>query len=99
MPDRNSDYNALAGQKVQRIEALAEGVFAIAMTLLVLDLRVPITEMVNTERDVWFQLASIGPKLISYFLSFRSIERYAGGLSSLSCCMLLRPFFVSSTIT
>jgi uncharacterized membrane protein len=34
-------YNQISGQNIQRIEALRDGVFAIALTLLVLDIRVP----------------------------------------------------------
>jgi uncharacterized membrane protein len=35
-----STYNQIAGQRMQRIEALSDGVFAIAMTLLILDIKV-----------------------------------------------------------
>jgi uncharacterized membrane protein len=34
-------YNLVAGQSVGRIAALGDGLFAVAMTLLVLDLKVP----------------------------------------------------------
>jgi hypothetical protein len=35
----NSSYNRIAGQSVERLAALSDGVLAVAMTLLVLDLR------------------------------------------------------------
>ena len=46
-------YNQVAGQSVERLAALSEGVFAIAMTLPVLDLRAPAGELVHTEQDLW----------------------------------------------
>lgn len=73
MSNVDVDYNRFAGQRVQRTEALADGVFAIAMTLLVLDLRVPVSEVIRSEADLWIQLVSAGPKLLSYFLSFMTL--------------------------
>ena len=37
-------YNRFSGQSVERLTALTDGLFAVAMTLLVLDLRVPASE-------------------------------------------------------
>jgi len=34
-------YNEIAGQSVERLAALSDGIFAVAMTLLVHGLRVP----------------------------------------------------------
>jgi hypothetical protein len=41
------DYNKIAGQSVERLAALSDGVFAVAMTLLVLDLKGPATNLVH----------------------------------------------------
>jgi uncharacterized membrane protein len=46
-----------------RIAALSDGVFAIAMTLLVLDLRVPASETVHGEQDLWNALVGLAPRL------------------------------------
>ena len=36
-------YNRFTGQSLEHLTALSDGLFAVAMTLLVLDLRVPVT--------------------------------------------------------
>ena len=56
--------------KLTRIDALTDGVFAIAMTLLILEIRIPVTELIHSEKDLWFQLAGLKHYLLSYFLSF-----------------------------
>lgn len=43
----NISYNRIAGQSVERLAALSDGIFAVAMTLMVLDLRVPAAEAVR----------------------------------------------------
>src|SRR6185437_13199923 len=53
-----------------RIEALTDGIFAIAMTLLVLELRVPeLPRPVNTH-ELMRRLAEEGPVFFSFALSF-----------------------------
>ena len=66
-------YNQLAGRKVQRIEAISDGVFAIALTLLILDIRVPISESIHSETDLFRAFSSLTPKFLSYFLSFMTL--------------------------
>lgn len=66
-------YNQIAGQKVQRIEAISDGVFAIALTLLVLDIKVPVSEAIRTEAELFASLRSLLPKFLTYFLSFMTL--------------------------
>jgi uncharacterized membrane protein len=53
----------------RRIEALTDGVFAIAMTLLVLDLAVPVVNNA-TNQSLWQALIQLGPNMLSFALSF-----------------------------
>lgn len=43
------------------------------MTLLVLDLRIPATEAVHTEVDLWRALLSLSPQLVMYLMSFLTL--------------------------
>jgi uncharacterized membrane protein len=66
-------YNLIAGQSLERLAALSDGVFAIAMTLLVLDLRVPASEAVHSEHDLWLALAALTPRFVAYLMSFLTL--------------------------
>ncbi|HTX34825.1 MAG TPA: TMEM175 family protein, partial [Bryobacteraceae bacterium] len=66
-------YNRIAGQSVERLAALSDGVFAVAMTLLVLDLRSPAAEAIHSERDLWAGMAALAPRLLMYILSFMAL--------------------------
>lgn len=66
-------YNRIAGRSVERIAALSDGVFAVAMTLLVLDLRVPAIEAVHTEAGLWRALVTLSPRLVMYMMTFLTL--------------------------
>jgi len=70
-----SQYNELSGQSIDRLQVLADGVFAVAMTLLVLDLRLPDVEA-NGNRALWDQLLDLGPQLAAYLLSFTMLGTF-----------------------
>lgn len=75
-------YNQIAGQKLGRIEALSDGFFSIAMTLLVLDLKLPVSEALHAEADLLRQLAALGPKLLTYLVSFMTLGIFWMGQSA-----------------
>ncbi len=66
-------YNRIAGQNVERLAALSDGVFAVAMTLLVLDLNAPAAEAIHSERDLLHALAPLAPRLLVYLMSFMTL--------------------------
>ena len=71
-----SNYNQIAGQRTQRIEAISDGVFAIAMTLLILDIKVPIGDAIHSDADLIKAFFGLTPKLLSYLLSFITLGIY-----------------------
>ena len=78
-------YTQFAGQSLERLAALSDGVFAVAATLLVLDLHVPALEIAHaaqplwangalqSEQILWNALAPLLPRLLTYFMSFLTL--------------------------
>jgi uncharacterized membrane protein len=101
-----SQYNQLSGQTVERLQTLADGVFAVAMTLLVLDVRLPEKDAVGN-RELWGQLHDLAPQFAAYLLSFTMLgtfwlaqhtflERCRRSDRTLAWATLIFLFFVST---
>lgn len=54
----------------KRLEALVDGVFAIAMTLLVIEITVPVVSDPGTKSDLAHRLMEMWPRYIGYGISF-----------------------------
>jgi uncharacterized membrane protein len=54
----------------QRMEALSDGLYAIALTLLVLELKLPALHAGATNADLLHALGELAPKIFTWFLSF-----------------------------
>jgi uncharacterized membrane protein len=76
--DMSEPYNRFTGQSLEHLTALSDGLFAVAMTLLVLDLRVPVTTTatVYSERGLWEALLAMGPSFAAYLLSFTMLGTF-----------------------
>jgi len=86
-----------------RVEAFSDGVFAIAITLLVLELRLPPLPARPTDADLLQALLNLEPTLLSYLISFlvigsfwlshhrffRTVERVTPRLLVLNLLLLL----------
>jgi len=66
-------YDRIAGRSVERLAALSDGIFAVAMTLLVLDLHAPVAEAIHSERDLLHAIAALSPRLLMYVMSFLTL--------------------------
>jgi uncharacterized membrane protein len=72
MAPRSSDEDALEEPGTERLLALSDGVVAIALTLLVLQLKVPVANVHNKTNPsvLYHDLAHGSPQLVSYLISF-----------------------------
>jgi uncharacterized membrane protein len=68
-----SENRPVTGLSTNRLEAFSDGVFAVAITLLVLNLQVP---QIDTISELVPKLGALWPKLLSYALSFVLVGIY-----------------------
>ncbi len=54
----------------ERLEFFSDGIFAIAITLLVLEIKVPNAESVHSVHEFWIALSKLWPNLFAVVLSF-----------------------------
>jgi len=72
-------YNRIANQSLDRLAALSDGVFAFAMTLLVLDLRLPVAESIHSEQALLHALTALAPQILMYLMSFLTLGIFWNG--------------------
>jgi uncharacterized membrane protein len=81
----STSYHRFAGSSLDRLAALSDGVFAVALTLLVLDLKAPILHA-RAQRPIWSAggggsehvllhdlLHNVAPHLLPYAMSFLTL--------------------------
>ena len=62
--------------KQQRINGLSDGIFAIVMTLLAMEFKVPLLNGVASDYTLWLGLEKLWPVFISFVLSFALLFTY-----------------------
>jgi uncharacterized membrane protein len=72
-------YNAIQGRSVERLAALSDGIFAVAMTLLVLDIHLPAAEGIHSEAELLRALGGLAPQGIAYVMSFLTLGIFWAG--------------------
>ena len=72
-------YNAVQGRSLERLAALSDGIFAVAMTLLVLDIHLPTAEAIHSEAELCRALAALAPQWIAYGMSFLTLGIFWAG--------------------
>ena len=73
-------YNQIAGRSLDRLGALSDGVFAVAVTLIVLEIHVPVLGVGHpSNRDLWNALLPLWPRFLTYLLSFMTLGIFWNG--------------------
>ena len=72
-------YNKIQGRSMDRLAALSDGIFAVAMTLLVLDLHLPSAAAVHAEGELLQALGALGPQWATYGMSFLTLGIFWAG--------------------
>jgi uncharacterized membrane protein len=62
--------------KATRIDGLADGIFSIVMTLLIIEIRIPEFQERTSNKELWFALTELAPLCLSYVLSFSLLFTY-----------------------
>ena len=76
---KETAYNQIAGHSIERLAAISDGIFAVAMTLLVLDLRNPAHELIHSEQDFLHALLALFPQFDTYLMSFLTLTIFWNG--------------------
>jgi uncharacterized membrane protein len=66
-------YNRIAAQDLGRIAALSDGIFAFAMTVLVVEIHIPDSLGIHSEAELWAGLAALGPRIVAWLLSVMTL--------------------------
>lgn len=72
-PESRPVFNEVAGTSLHRLNGLSDGIFAVAMTLLVLGLAVPAVNAATTEGDLLRELRALLPAIVTYVMSFLTL--------------------------
>ncbi len=71
MPPPN--YNAISGAELGRVSALSDGIFAIAMTLLVLEIHAPDSADIHSEAELTAALLRLAPNAATWLMSLMTL--------------------------
>ena len=69
-PARHAAPQASEANETARVEAFSDGVFAIAITLLIIEVRVPSDQAVEAAGGLWRALVLLWPSYLAYAISF-----------------------------
>ncbi len=73
---RSTGWHERGTDEFSRVLAFSDGLFAIAMTLLVVGISLPVLRVAGDEAEMVRALNDLGPQILSFVISFAVIGRY-----------------------
>lgn len=70
---RSAPHGESAHRDTDRLETFSDGVFAIAITLLILEIRIPTVDEAANRNGLWRELIDLWPSYFGYLISFMVI--------------------------
>lgn len=82
-----------------RLEIFCDAVFAISLTLLILDLTTPARETIHNSNDLWHALKDLLPSVFAFFLSFTIIAtQWVNHHEAMKCINRSTPRFIYANV-
>jgi TMEM175 potassium channel family protein len=82
-----------------RLEIFCDAVFAISLTLLILDLKTPARETIHSSNDLWYALKGLLPSVFAFFLSFAIIAtQWVNHHEAMKCINRSTPRFIYANV-
>jgi uncharacterized membrane protein len=66
-------YDHIAGQSKERLAAISDGIFGVAMTLMLLEIHTPVAAAVKGEVSLLVALRGIAPAFLVYLMSYMTL--------------------------
>ena len=82
-----------------RLEIFCDAVFAISLTLLILDVKTPAAEIIHNSDDLWHSLRDLLPSLFAFLLSFAIIAtQWVNHHEAMKCVKKSTPRFIYANV-
>jgi uncharacterized membrane protein len=75
----NAIHEQIAARSLGRLAALSDAVFAIAMTLIVLEIRLPDASVIENDSALLTALADLAPRFVTYLMGFLTLGIFWNG--------------------
>src|SRR5438045_4371108 len=82
-----------------RLEFFCDAVFTLALTVLILDVKVPASLAIHNSKDLWYSLKDLLPSVFAFLLSFAIIAtQWVNHHEAMKCVSKCTPRFIYANV-